>query len=313
MLKGEMIGDFLGFTLDNKNGENPIHSSEFNIVRVSDGSRYNENLLPDFSDKTVQIGGRDETYYFGSDYTQRSFNIEFAFDSLSKQDIIALKQWLSSKMPYRLYFDEDCVFDDTEEETEEKLIYHNHDLDTQNILANPSTNILKGKYYMVKISSAPTIKYVAFDEGDGIVYKGEGTINFVAFYPFAFDHIIKTTQFATSGGRVNITNNGDLPIDWKVWIPIPSNKNINNFQIQVGDSTKVLDVGSFVTAQNEQYLLINSKSKLIEGFIDKNTRSGNIYNSTITGDFYQLPLGITWIQVTSLTGNLELEYQYIYY
>jgi hypothetical protein len=33
-------GDFIGFTLGN------IHSSELGLVRVSDGSRYNEDLLP---------------------------------------------------------------------------------------------------------------------------------------------------------------------------------------------------------------------------------------------------------------------------
>jgi hypothetical protein len=33
-------GDFIGFTLGD------IHSSELGLVRVSDGSRYNEDLLP---------------------------------------------------------------------------------------------------------------------------------------------------------------------------------------------------------------------------------------------------------------------------
>jgi len=33
-------GDFLGFTF------NGVHSSELGLTRVSDGSRYNENLYP---------------------------------------------------------------------------------------------------------------------------------------------------------------------------------------------------------------------------------------------------------------------------
>jgi hypothetical protein len=37
-----MAGDFIGFTFDN------IHSSELNLVRVSNGSRYESNLLPSF-------------------------------------------------------------------------------------------------------------------------------------------------------------------------------------------------------------------------------------------------------------------------
>jgi hypothetical protein len=58
-------GDYMGFTYNGK------HSSELGIVRVSDGSRFNENLLPTMQDKTVQVPGGDGTYYFGSYYTQR--------------------------------------------------------------------------------------------------------------------------------------------------------------------------------------------------------------------------------------------------
>jgi hypothetical protein len=36
----EFKGDYMGFTY------NGIHSSDIGIVRTSDGSRFNENLLP---------------------------------------------------------------------------------------------------------------------------------------------------------------------------------------------------------------------------------------------------------------------------
>jgi hypothetical protein len=55
--------DFVGFTF------NGIHSSELGILRTSEGSRFNENLLPTIQDKTVQVPGGDGTYYFGSYYT----------------------------------------------------------------------------------------------------------------------------------------------------------------------------------------------------------------------------------------------------
>ena len=41
--------DFVGFTYNN------VHSSSLGIVRTSDGSRFNENLLPTIQDKTVQV------------------------------------------------------------------------------------------------------------------------------------------------------------------------------------------------------------------------------------------------------------------
>jgi phage-related protein len=62
---GELKGDYIGFTF------NGVHSSDLGIVRVSNGSRFDENLLPTIKDKTVEVSGRDGAYYFGSQYTQR--------------------------------------------------------------------------------------------------------------------------------------------------------------------------------------------------------------------------------------------------
>ncbi|MBO7078862.1 MAG: hypothetical protein J6W64_03525 [Bacilli bacterium] len=50
-------GDFLGFTI----GE--IHSSQLNITRVSSNNRYEDNLLPNLKDITIEIPGGDGTYY----------------------------------------------------------------------------------------------------------------------------------------------------------------------------------------------------------------------------------------------------------
>jgi hypothetical protein len=44
---GALAGDYIGFTF------NGVHSSSLGIVRVSDGSRFNENLLPTMQDKTI--------------------------------------------------------------------------------------------------------------------------------------------------------------------------------------------------------------------------------------------------------------------
>jgi hypothetical protein len=42
----EFRGDYLGFSFGTKPNGTPMHSSDLGIVRVSDGSRFNENLLP---------------------------------------------------------------------------------------------------------------------------------------------------------------------------------------------------------------------------------------------------------------------------
>jgi hypothetical protein len=48
-----------------------VHSSDFGITRVSDGSRYNDITSPPFQDKTYQAPGRDGAYYFESFYNAR--------------------------------------------------------------------------------------------------------------------------------------------------------------------------------------------------------------------------------------------------
>ena len=158
-------GDFIGFWIGN------THSSELGIIRTSDGSRFNENLLPTIQDKTVQVPGGDGFYYFGSYYTQRPFNIPIAFDNMSEAQFRRLKQIIGSKEMVQLVFDETPY-----------------------------------KYYSVKSTGSPTLKYICFDVEDETsggsvsdlytqgtsarkgkrVYKGEGTLSFVAYDPYGY-------------------------------------------------------------------------------------------------------------------------------
>lgn len=136
---------YTGFTFNGK------HSSEFNIKRTSDGDRYNENLLPTIQDKTVQIPGADGTYFYGSYFTQRVFNVSFAFDSLTEGQLAALKSHFGDKKIHELIFDEAPY-----------------------------------KKYMAKVTGSATFKYIPFAEGaTNRVYKGEGTLQFTAYDPYA--------------------------------------------------------------------------------------------------------------------------------
>ena len=120
---GVQRGDFIGFTFDD------IHSSELGLIRVSDGSRFSENLLPTIQDKTVQVPGGDGFYYFGSYYTQKDFSLSVAFDSLTEEQIRKIKKLFGDKKIHKIVFDE-----------------------------NPY------KYYLVKIKNPPNLKYVPFEE-----------------------------------------------------------------------------------------------------------------------------------------------------
>lgn len=142
--------DFIGFTFNGK------HSSDLGIIRTSEGSRYSEDLLPTIEDKTVPVPGGDGVYYFGSYYRQRNFNISIAFDQLTEKQLKELKNHFGNKQLGDLIFDE-----------------------------------VPYKVYKVKVTGAPNLNYICFDEyEDGAetpkrVYKGEGTLQFVAFSPFA--------------------------------------------------------------------------------------------------------------------------------
>ena len=137
-------GDFLGFTIGD------IHSSNLGIVRISDGDRYSEELVPTFNDKTATVSGLDKTYYFGREYTQKNFTIKFAFDNLTEKQLRQLRQIFSKKEPQDLIFDEAPY-----------------------------------KIYSVVVNGQPQISYVCFDENLSRIYKGDGTVNFTTYFPFA--------------------------------------------------------------------------------------------------------------------------------
>ena len=203
-----MNGDFLGFSFDG------IHSSRLGITRVSKGDRYDEALVPDLEDKTIEVPGRDGSYFFGTSYKNKDISISIAFDSLTENQFRQLRKVLAIKKPCQLIFDERPY-----------------------------------KVYMAKISSPPELEYVCFDEPkkrlmgpreglrivdrdyeagtitretiypyeyDGTterIYKGEGTIEFTCVRPFATEQFkvldfYGDFNFQTGwNGTINYRNN----------------------------------------------------------------------------------------------------------
>lgn len=125
-----------------------IRSEELGLVRVSSSNRYTEDLNPTTQDSTVQVPGGDGFYYFGSYHTQKSFSMPVAFDNLTEKEFVRLKRVFTTKGLHKLIFDE-----------------------------------WPYKYYMVKCNN-PQLKHLCFMEGGKRIYKGEGTLNFVAYFPY---------------------------------------------------------------------------------------------------------------------------------
>lgn len=295
-------GDFIGFSF------NEHRSESLGIVRVSDGSRYNEDLVPTTQDKTVQVPGGDGFYYFGSDYTQRQFSINIAFDELTEKQFRELQQVFGTKELGKLIFDERPY-----------------------------------KYYMVK-SGKPQLKYICFGkEGEARTYKGEGTLTFTAYYPFA-KSIFKflneysdknkdewkeasgmkaekgTYDTVSNNGSISVYNAGDLEADFILKFSLPvDNTPIGDIKItlskeNVGKVEAFLDLNGFSKKDADTGFQINTKTNLIEGF-NAEGLTGTLYNENIIqGDFFKIPPREEGYQI-SVTGAtpIEIMYDYIYY
>lgn len=169
------MGDFLGFTFGG------VHSSDLGITRVSGGDRYEEQLHPEIKDRIAEVPGLNGEYYFGSDFGTKVIDIEFAFDCVTEVQFRKIRQVFGTKHIQELIFDERPY-----------------------------------KYYMAKLESPIELSYVCFDEEDytwekiqteyneylkGIknrdfeykkyndtfrrIYKGEGKVSFICYFPFA--------------------------------------------------------------------------------------------------------------------------------
>ena len=308
-------GDFIGFSF------NEHRSESLGIVRVSDGSRYNEDLVPTTQDKTVQVPGGDGFYYFGSDYTQRQFSINIAFDELTEKQFRELQQVFGTKELGKLVFDERPY-----------------------------------KYYMVK-SSKPQLKYICFGKDGERIYKGEGTLTFTAYYPFAKSvfkflekeieketgkevYVLRKTysnieEWAEASGMkaqgildtipesptegvysISVYNAGDLETDFILkFNGAPGDAvNIELSQQNVGNKKAFLNLKKFGLKNTDTGFQINTKTNLIEGFNEEGL-TGTLYNENITqGDFFKIPPREEGYQI-SVTGAtpIEIVYDYIYY
>lgn len=301
------VTDYIGFTF------NGIHSSQLGIVRTSEGSRFNENLLPAIQDKTVQVPGGDGAYHLGSYFTQRQFNISYAFDSLTEQQLARIKKVFGDKKIHELIFDETPY-----------------------------------KVYKAKVSGTASIKHIPFAEGEtNRVYKGEGSIQFTAFEPFArsvkkyadeyneqnfnewesaanlletqgeFDRLI--------GNEIKLYNPGDRESDFVITFNFGESNFIPQGAITISTNEgKIyqLNFKQMRRQDNDDQIKINSKLNLIEGY-SNGQKSGNLYNKYLTsGQFFKIPMSVEVIQpikmiledTYSLTSFFEsIEYDYIYF
>lgn len=292
--------DYVGFTFNN------VHSSSLGIVRTSDGSRFNENLLPTIQDKTVQVPGGDGMYHFGGYYTQKQINISYAFDALTEEQLAEIKRVFGDKKIHELIFDEAPY-----------------------------------KKYYAKVTGSASIKHIPFAEGaTNRVYKGEGSIQFTAYDPYArsvhkyldqynnanknewkdaagllasqgnYDTIISGTN------KLNLYNPGVKEADFILSLKFKNGLiPIGQIYISVDGATQGQMALKAITPQKEDdEIRINSKLNLIEGY-KNGKKTGTVYNKFITaGTFFKIPVSknIKMTLPQSECFNF-INYDYIYF
>lgn len=308
------MGDFTGITFCG------LHSfTDLQITRVSNGSRYNEILIPNFQDVTATVPGKDGQYYWDAFYSNKTHALQIAFDGLDESHLRKLRQVFDAKKEGWLIYDE-CPY----------------------------------KKYWAKVQNPPQLNYICFDDPStgARVYKGEGTINLVSYDPFArsvhkyLDEYsaasypnknewsaasgMKSTQGSYDGGTginlftsIPVYNAGDVAADYKLYILTPTTTGSYKIELKKDNvsygSLTITNVEKI--SQSDTYLCINSRTNLIEGYggttewIPNNT----VYNKFITaGDFFQIPVGgdyTFYFTKDSLANSFgwEVEYEYLYY
>ena len=322
--------DFFGFSFKG------YHSSNLGIMRVSDGSRYNDTIIPAFQDKTVAVPGGDGTYFFESFYTNTTFNVNIAFDDLTEAQFRQLRQVFNGKEVGDLIFDEApykaytvkvqsppqlkyiCFDMEVEDQSTTTTILHNHDLYTH----SPAS-----------ADTAPT--------SPGRVYKGEGTIQFIGYKPYAhsvhkylsaYSDTNKSEWSAAShmrdsqgdfdrpGATVPVYNGGDIDTDFCIFFPLSNSNTLASIELKDSTATTTyhgLYFNAITTASNDVYLRVNTKTNLVEGCDSNFKPTGTLYNQYISaGDFFKIPVCSSlseYYKIVSNTTCSKIEYDYLYY
>ena len=188
-----MKGDFLGFSF------NGIHCSELGITRVSSSDRYNEELVSEIKDKTIEVPNNHGEYYYGSTYGTRTFEIEFAYDSITETQLRRIRRLFSTpkicelifdERPYKVYYAKIenppemsyVCFDERERQVGNTIIEGGLRSISEEITTIDDET---GEEITTIIRKKEDITPWIYTGNKERIYKGDGTISLICYYPFA--------------------------------------------------------------------------------------------------------------------------------
>lgn len=144
------------------------------------------------------------------------------------------------------------------------------------------------KKYMVKCAQPPQLKYLCFDQYEFRIYKGEGTVQLVAYYPYAFSVISPKLTYSENGAIIN--NNGDISANLQIIFSLDSIPALVHLELR-DESNKSIGEMNLVDikqeSEDDKYLLIDSQTQLLEGLNQNKQKTGHLYNKYLdSGDFF---------------------------
>lgn len=174
------------------------------------------------------------------------------------------------------------------------------------------------------------------------IYKGEGTVQFVSFYPFArcgnhpefgvskwgnyytnsssawissnASQWLGAAGLSSSQGYYDITpsnvihtyNPGDMDADVALWF-VP----VAGMSITCDGQSFTLGDG-FALNSEDTYIRYNSRTQLFEGSTSNFAITSNLYNDQIHGGF-KIPMGVSSIRAAQPSALAKIDYDYLYY
>ena len=238
--------DFIHFAFGSFNSK--TFSTNGQLVRTSNGNRYNRPLTPPLETKTIDIPGRNGAYYFQTNYKPKVIDVAFAFQGLSDDDLKTIKAAFRGDTIQELSFSEDCTYNTT------------------------PPGVTDSRIYMAKITGQPSLKVLSFGDGNSRYYNGEGNLQFTAYWPFC------------RGKNTVTTNNGDIDAPFTITYERNTEAEISFGDVNKTYGVKIASQGPFQWSSISGFIEGAEKITSLEfyGNVPKGTTYNSLANAAVT-------------------------------
>lgn len=160
--RSSVLCDYIGFSFDG------LHSyADMRAFRVSDGNNYELMNHPSLEEITSETENRDGMYYFGTKIKEKKIPLKIVFDNMTEAGLRKWRKLCANQNLGDLILDEEPY-----------------------------------KVYTAKVTGTPSLKAIPFEKNGSRVYKGEGMIEFICYWPYAHtpdENTKVSTAFVSTG------------------------------------------------------------------------------------------------------------------